>query len=376
MVNYSIGELHPKSPGVRALAGMVEELSISKPEYVGLEIGGLVVVGKHLRGTSKYLVQKSGEYYYVQIKEVEESRVEVKSVSIDTIKLGSIEYDPAIFVPMLSRTALDYVFSRKGGIMPATNYIVVGDPGIGKSTLSIDFGANVQSENLDKRVLFISAEMSKVDMYEYIERFPKWRDLNAVFLSEFVDGEYKSSLEELIGRGWDLVVGDSFAEINNAVQEDYNSFCGGKMGSGAAERWLIDLMAKSNIGDNERKCYTSFVMIQQVTKGGKFVGSNKLKHNTTGMIELRYTKGGEKKIVVEKNRRGWEYQDLHFSFGESGIEYDIARIEREKDLESKIHAEREELLNDERLFDRVFGREELVESDSLMEGPMIPVIHL
>lgn len=368
MIAYSLGKLNPMSPRTDTLDKVRSELTIKSPELIGVEIGEYTVYGKMLRGSNIYVLVSNSEYYYGSVKDksihhirVPVDRVDIEDKQIDTIKLGSIEYDPAIFVPMLSRTALDYVFSRKGGIMPATNYIVVGDPGIGKSTLSIDFGANVQSENLDKRVLFISAEMSKVDMYEYIERFPKWRDLNAVFLSEFVDGEYKSSLEELIGRGWDLVVGDSFAEINNAVQEDYNSFCGGKMGSGAAERWLIDLMAKSNIGDNERKCYTSFVMIQQVTKGGKFVGSNKLKHNTTGMIELRYTKSGEKKIVVEKNRRGWEYQDLHFSFGESGIEYDIARIEREKELESKIHAEREELLNDERLFDRVFGREELVE---------------
>jgi len=96
-------------------------------------------------------------------------------------------------------------------------------------------------------------------------------------------------------------------------------------------KWLIDLMVRNNLGENEEGKFTSHLLIQQVTKGGNFVGSNKLKHNTTGMVELRYTGSGERKINITKNRRGFEYQDLVFDIPEEGgITFDVARLERER----------------------------------------------
>jgi predicted ATP-dependent serine protease len=284
-------------------------------------------------------------------------------MKLDIVKMGDIEYDPNIFIPMESHTPLDKVFSKQGGIMPATNYIVIGDPGIGKSTLSINYAAELQEQNPDKKFLFVSGEMTRVDMYGYLERFDKWKTLPTVFLSEFTEGRYKESIESLFAQGWDCIVLDSFAEINEAVKEDYNMFMGGKMSTSGAEKWLIDLFIKNNLAENDNKKHTSFISIQQVTKGGAFVGSNKLKHNTTGMIELRYTKSGERRINVSKNRRGFEYQDLHFAFNETGkgvdpIEFDVARIEREKELQGKINAERDQILNDERKLNALFGIDE------------------
>lgn len=281
----------------------------------------------------------------------------LEPMKLDVVKLGDIDYDPNIFIPMESGTPLDKVFSKKGGIMPATNYIVIGDPGIGKSSLSIEYAAQLQKNNPEKKILFVSGEMTRVDMYEYLERFTDWKNLPTVFMSEFTEGRYKESVESLFNQGWDCIVLDSFAEINEAVKEDYNMFMNGKMSTSGAEKWLIDLFIKNNLGDNEMKKHTSFISIQQVTKGGAFVGSNKLKHNTTGMIELRYTKSGERRINVSKNRRGFEYQDLHFAFQETGdpIFYDVARIEREKELQGKINAERDQILNDERKLNALFG---------------------
>ena len=45
-------------------------------------------------------------------------------------------------------------------------------------------------------------------------------------------------------------------------------------------------MIAQNQGKNKRKVYTTFITILQLSKGGTFVGSNKLNHMTTAMMEL------------------------------------------------------------------------------------------
>ena len=362
-LNLSFGELHSKNPGAKTLEKMEKELDRLAPEFKGFEKVGYTIVGKVTRGKNRYLVQDSeGDYFFTVVTDENASPLpsgrteELGEINLDIVKMGEIEYDPNMFVPLKSNSPLDFVFSKKGGIMPATNYIILGDPGIGKSTLSINLAAEMQANNPDKKILFISGEMTRVDMAEYLERFPIWKKLSTVFVSEFTEGRYKETFEQLFRQGWDFIVGDSFAEIVDAVREDFNMFQKGKMSSTGAEKWLIDLMVDNNLGNNEDSKYTSHLIIQQVTKGGKFVGSNKLKHNTTGMIELRYTGSGEKKIEVSKNRRGNEYDGLIFDFPETGgIEFDVARLEREKELNAKINSERDQLLADERRLDELFG---------------------
>ncbi len=90
------------------------------------------------------------------------------------------------------------------------------------------------------------------------------------------------------------------------------------MTSNSTEKWLIDLMRKHNSGSNTRGVYTSFLCIQQVTKEGVFVGSNKLKHNTTGMLELRFTPDGKRYAMFTKNRRGNVNVKLYYDLSSTG----------------------------------------------------------
>ena len=57
-------------------------------------------------------------------------------------------------------------FSIDGGVPKATNWMVVGDPGVGKSTVTLDIIANAKKTG--SKVLFISAEMNQVDLYLYV----------------------------------------------------------------------------------------------------------------------------------------------------------------------------------------------------------------
>ena len=92
------------------------------------------------------------------------------------------------------------------------------------------------------------------------------------------------------------------------------------MTQNSAEKWLVDLMLKHNLAGNIPSKHTTFLCIQQVTKGGVFLGSNKLKHNTTGMLELRYDEDmpGTSYLSFSKNRRGSCNVRMYFSISQGG----------------------------------------------------------
>ena len=217
---------------------------------------------------------------------------------LDIVQMRDQKFDKDLFVPMATGREIDFLFSLEGGINKATNYLVVGDPGVGKSTVTLDIVADLV--NLGYRCLFISAEMTRIDLFKYVERYPKFGHVDTLFLGEYCDDNPKLVIEEALSEGYDLVLIDSFVEVQDSVKES------SRITNNAAEKWLIDQMLKNNMGENGPGKNTTFLCIQQVTKGGVFLGSNKLKHNTTGMLELRYDEDmpGASFLHFTKNRRG------------------------------------------------------------------------
>jgi len=286
------------------------------------------------------------------------------------VRLKDVHYDPKIFVPMHTGTIVDKFFSNKGGIPRATNFIVVGDPGCGKTTIGLDLICDVQIVNPKLKVLFISGEMNKIDMYEYMERYPKFGEIDILFLGDYVDENPKLVIEEMLATGYDLILGDSFVEIQDAVKEACF------MTSTASEKWLIDLMCLHNEGNNKRKAYSTFLMIQQVTKGGKFVGSNKLKHNTTGMIEIRFAGSStdttaSRYIEFSKNRRGEVNKKLHFSLKQpKDVQYNENKWRMDEEARVRLESEIENLQEEAKAFDELLKINEPKVGEAAVDTPI------
>lgn len=239
-----------------------------------------------------------------------------RSRSLELVQMKDQHFDPALFVPMATRSPIDHMFTVEGGIPKATNYMVVGDPGVGKSTVALDILADLIKSGY--KCLFISAEMTRIDLYKYVQRYPKFGGIDILFLGEYLDDNPKLVVEEALTPGYDVVLIDSFVEVQEAVKEV------NRITTNSAEKWLIDLMLRHNLANNTARKNTSFLAIQQVTKGGVFVGSNKLKHNTTGMMEIRYEDedANLQYIAFTKNRRGPVNQKLYFSLkGTGAVQY-------------------------------------------------------
>jgi predicted ATP-dependent serine protease len=267
-----------------------------------------------------------------------------------TKRINDVTYDPQLFQAWEMNTPLDTMFSIAGGIPKATNWMVVGDPGVGKSTVLLDALANIKKNK--GRVLFVSAEMNEIDLKLYVDRYPKFGDLDIFFPQDLEEGECpKQALADELQLGYDIVLYDSFVEIQETIKEAAG------MSTKGSEKWMLDLMDKHNKGNNNRNCYTAFLNIQQVTKGGKFVGSNRLKHMTTGMMEIRFVEedDDERYITFDKNRRGHVGKRMYFSLHSTGdVTYDVDRFNKAEKLYEMKKKEKELIKSGEASFDKLF----------------------
>lgn len=238
------------------------------------------------------------------------NQVQLKKVALESVKytrMLDVNFDPSLFTPMKTNTLVDTVISNEKGIFPGTNTVVIGDPGVGKSTVLLDLLANLHQNG--KRVLFISGEMNEIDMYGYAERYPKFGLLPILFMQNYSSNP-QGAIEKALDDGFDVVLIDSWAEVNDMVQDE-NGWTRKK-----AESWLLDLMDKHNKAGNQQKKHTAFICIQQMTKGGDFAGSNRIKHMTTAMAQLKFDGRGRdalRYLVFSKNRRGDVGEKIYFS---------------------------------------------------------------
>jgi hypothetical protein len=268
---------------------------------------------------------------------------------LELVRMKHQEFPDDLFIPMATGKPVDLLFTNDGGLPKACNFMLIGDPGVGKSTVSLDILSDLALKGF--KVLFISAEMTRIDLYGYVKRFPKFGEVDILFIGEYCDSNPKTVIEQVLLPGYDVVLIDSFAEVQEDIKEAL------KLSSSGSEKWLIDLMVSHNLGNNTMRKNTTFIAIQQVTKGGVFVGSNKLKHNTTGMLELRMDQdSGSSYMVFAKNRRGSVGKRMFYSLSASGdVEYDLKRFSNDEDARTALAHERTLLESEEGAFDALFN---------------------
>jgi len=282
---------------------------------------------------------------------------------LEIVKMKDQQFPEDLFVPMLTGKPIDELFSNEGGVPKACNFMLIGDPGVGKSTVSMDLLSDLNLAGY--KVLFISAEMTRIDLYGYVRRFPKFGELDILFTGEYCESNPKEVLEKALQVGYDVVLIDSFAEVQEDVKETL------RMTAAGSEKWLIDLMISHNLGNNDAQKNTTFIAIQQVTKGGVFVGSNKLKHNTTGMLELRYDPdSGSQYLMFSKNRRGKVNKKMFYVLSADGdVQYDLRRYQNDENSREALAQERTYIESEGNAFDRlIFGEDNTIH---LSEGERI-----
>ena len=244
-------------------------------------------------------------------------------LQVKVTKMNDLKFEKNLFVPLKTGRKIDEFYSAEGGVMPGTNTVITGDPGVGKTTVLLDLIADMN--NKGKRVLFVSGEMNQIDMVGYVRRFPKFGDVPILFMGDQADEDPLEVLRGAFEDGYDCVLIDSIAEVAVMIQDYY-----GGTYKGATTK-LLTLLEEQNMGENKRGINTATLLIQQVTKSGTFAGSNRIKHMTTAMAQLKFDGRGrdaQRYLEFSKNRRGDSGDKIFFSlFRPNHVEYNFEELE-------------------------------------------------
>lgn len=255
----------------------------------------------------------------------------VKAFQSKTIDVTNI--DMARFTAIQTGTAFDIIASKRNGIMPGTTYIITGESGAGKTTIATNIADYLKEINPGYTAGFVSCEMDEDDWTEECLDNHRLGDLETIFMLDYLEASnYLEILKESLMK-WKFVILDSFEVVIDQLRE-IKGWTAKK-----AESRLIDLLRQASA-----EAGTTIFAIQQYTKGGTFVGSNKIKHMLTGMIFVRFDKHGQRYLEFVKNRRGGHMvnKKLYFTKNkETGrLEFDEARLK----IDLAVHEFNEEEL--------------------------------
>lgn len=249
--------------------------------------------------------------------------------------MRDVEFDPQLFINYLSDTPLDELLCSYKGLPKGVNYMIIGDPGVGKTTIILDMIANFKTIQPHTKILFISAEMNEIDLAIYVQRYPKFADIDILFVEGDYEGNSHSlaTIERVLAEGWDIVAIDSFYELQGIVKEEEN------LTMRKTESMLLSIIKKQNKALNNRQVNTTFLTIQQVTKSGAFIGSNRLKHSITAMMELRLDNPkniySDRYVTFSKHRRGDVGVKLYYNLSQTGdVFFDEERLENDRKLKN------------------------------------------
>ena len=274
------------------------------------------------------------------------------------VKMKDVRFGAELFENYHSMTALDDLLCSYKGLPKGVNYMIIGDPGVGKTTVILDLIANISRQAQRARVLFISAEMNEIDLAIYVKRYPKFGNLDIMFVEADFEGEKKhlQEIEEVLEKGWDIVDIDSFHELQGIIKEEED------ISMRLAETRLLSLIKKHNKGENATNTNTTFLTIQQVTKKGAFAGTNRLKHMITAMMELRLDNPknvySDRFVVFSKHRRGDVGVKLYYNLSSKGdVFFDEERYQQElqlRNLQKDVSSQIRDFANQ---FDNLFNKE-------------------
>ena len=272
------------------------------------------------------------------------------------VKMRDVRFDKDLFINFRTRTILDNLLCSYQGLPKGVNYMIIGDPGVGKTTIILDMLANIRKAQPSARILFISAEMNEIDLAIYVERFPKFGDLDILFIEGGFDdcGHSWQTVADTLDDGWDIVAIDSFHELQGIVKEEEN------VTNKRAESMPLSLIKQQNKAQNDRGVNTTFLTIQQVTKSGAFVGSNRLKHMITAMMELRLDNPkniySDRYITFSKHRRGDVGVKLYYNLSTTGdVDFDEERYEQDQSIRRMQRNVRNQLHDFADRFDELFN---------------------
>jgi predicted ATP-dependent serine protease len=230
--------------------------------------------------------------------------IQTQAVQPQILDIGEMSFPE--FRRWKTGSLLDQMFSdhdEEGGILSGTANIVVGESGVGKSTVMLDILAKIKWAEPGAKVLYISSEMTRNDLFFYYQKNPAIAGVPTLLLTDYLHLRFDQMLEQVMRGDHDIILIDSYQDVVVKMTD----VLGWK--SNRAATWLTNLLIESA----DRLGKTVFA-IQHMTKSGTYVGGTYLKHATTSMMEIRKDDWGRRYAKFSKNRRGGSQVDMRLYY--------------------------------------------------------------
>ena len=205
-----------------------------------------------------------------------------------------------------------------GGIVPGSLVLIGGEPGIGKSTLTLQIALKLQKV----KVLYVSGEESAQQIKMRADRMENQSD-NCYILTETITSEIFKQIEELAP---ELLVIDSIQTLTSPKLES----AAGSVGQ--VKECTAELMrfAKEN--------KTSVLLIGHITKDGAIAGPKVLEHMVDAVLQFEGDRHLTYRILrTTKNRFGSTnelgiYEMQHYGLREVTNPSEILISQKEADV--------------------------------------------
>lgn len=235
----------------------------------------------------------------------------------DTFEIGTSIKSVEVPKELLARhlSGVDWIDDGLGGegFTPSMVTMFTGEPGAGKTTALLTVASGLAERGA--LVLFNTAEESLFQLKRTVNRLGIRGDF-------MVGGE--SNVDTIIAAADKIRSRGAnkdrpfFLVIDSLQCLDDGAFSTGRITSATAERSLEKLTTWAKEG------FTNVIAIGQVTKGGQFAGSNKMKHMIDCHMHLSWERKdkellGLRKFEVQKNRFGGTGRTSWLSLGARGF---------------------------------------------------------
>lgn len=273
------------------------------------------------------------------------SSLNINDLVVKATRLSDMTFKDELFQTLKTDTVVDKFWSEEGGMFRGTVTMISGDPGAGKTSVLvkqlIDYKTN------GAKVGIVSAEMKALDLKRSIARYyPEVEEIDVLYPHAYLaqkelddNGnpiQFYMAFAAFLNNGYDVVLLDSMKEIQEIFRYEL------KLSKEQAEFAVLDILERNCEGVNREERHTSFLMIQQVGKGGEFAGSQRLVHMINARVEIRKCKEikGGKYIVFKKNRNGATEVKLYYQLHKTeGVVYDEDRLNAEMELAGLLDGE-------------------------------------
>jgi len=231
-------------------------------------------------------------------------QIQTGPVEPQILNIGQMSFPE--FRAWKTNSLLDKMFSDHDGldgVLSGTANIVVGESGVGKSTVMLDILSKIKFSEDAAKILYISSEMTRNDLFFYYQKNPAIANVPTLLITDYITQRFDQILEATLCGDWDLILIDSYQDIVVKMTD----VLGWK--SNRAATWLTNLIIRA-----ADKLGKTVFAIQHMTKSGTYVGGTYLKHATTAMMEIRKDNLGRRYATFSKNRRGGSQVDMRLYY--------------------------------------------------------------